>query len=94
MIVHAPLLTLLRAQGERGRAPYAAFELSRRVGDAAIASPARLAGRSPAYLARELWDIKSGARNGAAVAQMEAPAKGLSAAQVRDVAAYIGSLDP
>ncbi len=53
-----------------------------------------LAGRSPAYLARELWDIKSGARKGAAVAQMQAPAKGLSATQVRDVAAYIGSLDP
>ena len=53
-----------------------------------------LAGRSAAYLARELWDIKSGARSGPAVALMQAPAKGLSAAQVRDVAAYLSSLDP
>jgi cytochrome c553 len=53
-----------------------------------------LAGRSAAYLARELWDIKSGARSGSAVALMQAPAKGLSAAQVRDVAAYLSSLNP
>ncbi len=53
-----------------------------------------LASRSAAYLARELWDIKSGARGGPAVALMQAPAKGLSAAQVRDVAAYLSSLNP
>jgi len=53
-----------------------------------------LAGRSAAYLAREIWDIKSGARSGSAVALMQAPAKGLSAAQVRDVAAYMSSLAP
>jgi len=53
-----------------------------------------LAGRSAAYLARELWDIKSGARTGAAVAVMQTPARGLSAAEVRDVAAYMSSLDP
>ncbi len=53
-----------------------------------------LAGRSAAYLARELWDIKSGARGGPAVALMQAPAKGLSATQVRDVAAYLSSLPP
>ncbi len=53
-----------------------------------------LAGRSAAYLARELWDIKSGARSGPAVALMQAPAKGLNAAQVRDVAAYLSSLEP
>jgi cytochrome c553 len=53
-----------------------------------------LAGRSAAYLARELWDIKGGARSGPAVALMQGPAKGLGAAQVRDVAAYLSSLDP
>jgi len=53
-----------------------------------------LAGRSPAYLAREIWDIKSGARGGPTVALMQGPAKGLSAAQVRDVAAYLSSLNP
>ncbi len=53
-----------------------------------------LASRSAAYLARELWNIKSGARGGPAVALMQAPGKGLSAAQVRDVAAYLSSLNP
>jgi len=53
-----------------------------------------LAGRSAAYLARELWDIKSGARSGPAAALMQGPAKGLSAEQVRDVAAYLSSLNP
>jgi cytochrome c553 len=53
-----------------------------------------LAGRSAAYLARELWDIKSGARSGPAVAQMQSPAHRLNAQQVTDVAAYLSSLDP
>ena len=53
-----------------------------------------LAGRSAAYLARELWDIKTGARGGFAVAQMRSPAGRLNADQVRDVAAYLSSLPP
>jgi cytochrome c553 len=53
-----------------------------------------LAGRSAAYLARELWDIKSGARGGPAVAMMTRPAQGLDAAEVRDIAAYLSALKP
>ena len=53
-----------------------------------------LAGRSAAYLARMLWDIRSGARGGPSVAQMQAPAKGLSAAQITEVSAYLASLPP
>ncbi|WP_304165983.1 c-type cytochrome [Phenylobacterium aquaticum] len=53
-----------------------------------------LAGRAPAYLARMLWDIRSGARSGPAVAQMLVPASGLSDAQITDITAYLASKAP
>jgi cytochrome c553 len=53
-----------------------------------------LAGRSPAYLARQLWDIHTGARGGPAVAPMQGPAKGLNEAQITDIVAYLASLHP
>ena len=53
-----------------------------------------LAGRSPAYLARMLWDIKTGARHGPAVAAMQGPAGALSETDIIDVAAYLASLKP
>lgn len=53
-----------------------------------------LAGRGGAYLARMLWDIKTGARGGATVAQMQAPARGLDEAQITDIVAYLASLPP
>lgn len=57
-----------------------------------IAPP--LAGRSAAYLARQLLDIKTGTRGGPAVTQMQGPARGLSDAQIRDLAVYAASLTP
>lgn len=53
-----------------------------------------LAGRSPAYLARMLWDIKTGARKGPTVAAMQAPADGLSGSEITDLTAYLASLTP
>ena len=53
-----------------------------------------LAGRSAAYLARMLWDIKIGARGGPAVAQMQQPARTLDEAQITDIVAYLASLKP
>jgi len=53
-----------------------------------------LAGRSAAYLARMLWDIKTGARRGPAVAAMQAPAAGLSESDITDITAYLASLKP
>jgi cytochrome c553 len=53
-----------------------------------------LAGRDPSYLARALWDIKSGARHGASVTLMQRPAGGLDPAQIVDVTAYLASLKP
>jgi cytochrome c553 len=54
----------------------------------------RLAGRDPAYLARALWDIKSGARNGPAVALMQKPAGAVKEDEIVDLVAYIASLAP
>ena len=53
-----------------------------------------LAGRSAPYLARMLWDIKTGARGGPVVARMRAPTAGLSEADITDVVAYLASLEP
>lgn len=53
-----------------------------------------LAGRTPDYIARQLWDIKSGARRGGAVALMQAPVKRLTPADLTAVSAYIASLRP
>ncbi len=53
-----------------------------------------LAGRAPYSLARAIWDIKSGARNGAAVSLMKKPASELTADQIVDVVAYLASLTP
>jgi len=53
-----------------------------------------LAGRSAAYLARQLWDIKTGARGGASVALMQNVAANLTPDQIRDIAAYLSSRDP
>jgi cytochrome c553 len=53
-----------------------------------------LAGRNPHYLARALWDIKSGARSGPTVALMQKPAAALTGDQIVDVVAYLASLTP
>jgi cytochrome c553 len=54
----------------------------------------RLAGRSPTYLARQLFDIRAGARRGPSVALMQPVTARLSDADVIDIAAYLGSLRP
>ena len=41
-----------------------------------------------------LWDIKTCARHGGAVTQMQAPASALNEAQITDIVAYLGSLKP
>jgi len=59
-----------------------------------IGAAPSLAGRNPQYLARAIWDIKSGARSGPATAPMQKPASSLSADQIVDVVAYLASLAP
>jgi len=51
-----------------------------------------LAGRSPSYLVRQLYDFKTGARNGSLAPLMKPVASRLSTQQMTDIGAYIASL--
>ena len=53
-----------------------------------------LAGRSPSYLARQLWDFRMGNRAGAWSGLMEAAVAGLGVGELVDLVAYAASLDP
>ncbi|HEV2701463.1 MAG TPA: c-type cytochrome [Steroidobacteraceae bacterium] len=54
----------------------------------------RLAGNSPSYLARQLYDMQTGHRAGAWTPLMAPIVAGLSAGDVLAAAAYLGSLNP
>lgn len=51
-----------------------------------------LAGRSPSYLARQMFDIKSGQRRGVRVELMKPVVSALTNDDMRDIAAYLASL--
>lgn len=51
-----------------------------------------IAGRSPSYLARQLHDFKTGARQGSLAAQMQPVVAGLGAEDMLVIAAYVASL--
>lgn len=53
-----------------------------------------LAGRSPSYLARQMYDIKLGTRRGAMAALMVPVVANLSDSDIVDVIAYVSSLEP
>lgn len=53
-----------------------------------------LSGRSPIYIARQLWDIKHGARGGPNIAQMQQVVANLTDDDVLNLSAYIASLPP
>ena len=53
-----------------------------------------IAGRSPSYIVRQLYDIQSGLRTGAASQQMKPVVANLSLYDLIDVAAYLASLEP
>lgn len=53
-----------------------------------------IAGMSPIYMARSLWDIKHGARAGVNTALMQAVVANLTDEDVISVSAYVASLDP
>jgi cytochrome c553 len=52
----------------------------------------RIAGRSPSYLARQLYDFQQGTRHGEMAAQMQPVAAKLSAADIVNLTAYVASL--
>ena len=53
-----------------------------------------LAGRSPSYTVRQLYDIKHGARNGSQGVIMKSTVKDLTIDDMIALAAYLGSLEP
>jgi cytochrome c553 len=53
-----------------------------------------LAGRSPSYTARQLWDFKSGARRGANAQMMLGVVGQLTVDDILAIAAYTASLQP
>ena len=54
----------------------------------------RLAGRHPAYLARQLYMFKDGRRNGGDAALMKKPVASLNDDDIINIVAYLASLDP
>ena len=53
-----------------------------------------IAGRSPSYLVRQLYDFKYGARTGTGSALMKATVEKLSVEDMVNLAAYAASLAP
>lgn len=53
-----------------------------------------IAGRSPSYMMRQLYDIKHGARAGAQTPLMAAVVANLGEAEMRDLVAYLATLQP
>jgi cytochrome c553 len=61
--------------------------------DSDVAVPG-LAGRSPTYIVRQLYDVHSGARSAPSTALMKPIAAQLTLQQMIDIAAYLGSKAP
>jgi cytochrome c553 len=59
-----------------------------------VADVPPLAGRSPSYLVRQLWDIRQGTRRGSGVAPMRSVVATLDATDLVDIAAYVASRPP
>jgi cytochrome c553 len=53
-----------------------------------------IAGQMPSYLARQLWDIRSGSRHGGSVALMRQVVRSMTPGEIVAVAAYLGSVQP
>jgi cytochrome c553 len=53
-----------------------------------------IVGRSPSYIVRQLYDLQSGARAGAAAQRMKAPVARLTVDDMVSIAAYLASLHP
>jgi cytochrome c553 len=53
-----------------------------------------IAGRSPSYLVRQLWDMQQGTRRGALSQLMTPVVANLSPADMTDLAAYVASRLP
>jgi cytochrome c553 len=95
-VAYVPMGSVARGEtlvtlGGDGAAPCGACHGAALGGQGAVP---RLAGRSPSYLARQLFDLRAGARHGPAVALMRPQAARLSNEDVIDIAAYLASRQP
>jgi cytochrome c553 len=52
-----------------------------------------IAGRSPSYMMRQLWDMKQGTRNGVQVALMKPIIANLTVDDMTAIVAYLASID-
>jgi len=59
-----------------------------------VADVPPIAGRSPSYIARQMWDIQQGTRNGAAVQLMKQAIANLTEEDLVTIAAYVSSRVP
>lgn len=59
-----------------------------------IGTVPNLAGRSPSYLARQIYDIKLGTRRGAMAALMKPVVEKLTDSDIVDIIAYVSSREP
>jgi cytochrome c553 len=59
-----------------------------------VADVPPIAGRSPSYIVRQVWDIQQGARNGAAVQLMKQAIANLNGDDLVAIAAYVSSRVP
>ena len=59
-----------------------------------LASMPGIAGRSPSYMMRQLWDMKQGTRNGAQVALMKPVVEKLTVEDLTNIVAYLASVMP
>ena len=53
-----------------------------------------IAGRSPSYMMRQLWDMKQGSRNGPQVELMKPVIENLTVEDMTGIVAYLASLMP
>jgi cytochrome c553 len=59
-----------------------------------VADVPPIAGRSPSYIARQMWDIQQGARNGASVQLMKLAIANLTSEDLVAIASYVSSRVP
>jgi len=59
-----------------------------------VADVPPIAGRSPSYIVRQIWDIQQGTRNGAAVQLMRQAIANLNGEDLVSIAAYVSSRVP
>ena len=59
-----------------------------------VADVPPIAGRSPSYIVRQVWDIQQGTRNGAAVQLMKQAIANLNGEDLVSIAAYVSSRVP